>query len=44
MVGVAHNELNMLASLMVVETSINDSDGHSDGWCDGVMPKIGCDG
>ena len=44
MVGVVHNELNMLASLMVVETSINDSDGYSDGRCDSVMPKIGCDG
>ena len=28
----------------IVETSINDSDRYSDGWCDGVMPKIGCDG
>ena len=44
MVGVVHDELNMLASLMVAETSINESDGYSDGRCDGVTPKIGCDG
>ena len=30
MVGIAHDKLNMLASLMVVETSINDSDGYSE--------------